>query len=283
MTLAEFMALPAEELAAHSRVPFRLVPDVATLYRELAEDILEQIHAHNAQGEPTRFIWPVGPIGQYPLLVEAIQRERLSLRNVWIFTMDEYLDWQGRPLPLDHPHNFEGFVRRNFLDLLDAELRPPEEQVRFPHPFQVDAIDAKIEEIGDIDSCYGGVGLHGHVAFNESPINRWYEVRAEEFKNSRTRVLALAPETLVINGMQVAGGNFEAVPPMAVTLGMKAILGARRLRLYFNRGEWQKTILRRALFMEPTVRYPVTFIQEHPDALVTADAATAQPPPAALI
>ena len=44
-------------------------------------------------------------------------------------------------------------------------------------------------------------------------------------------------------------------------------------------GEWQKAVLRRMLLMEPTVRYPATFCQSHPNALVTADRETAQPPP----
>ena len=114
-------------------------------------------------------------------------------------------------------------------------------------------------------------------------MSRWYDVTADEFRSSKTRVLALAPETLVINGVQAAGGNFEQIPPMAVTLGMKAILGSRRLRLYCNRGQWQKAVLRRACLMPPTVRYPVTFAQEHPDARLTADAATAQPPIEALV
>jgi glucosamine-6-phosphate deaminase len=66
---------------------------------------------------------------------------------------------------------------------------------------------------------------------------------------------------------------------MAATLGMRVILGARKLRLYCNRGEWQKAVLRRTLMMPPTVRYPATFCQQHPNALVTADLETAQPPP----
>jgi len=70
---------------------------------------------------------------------------------------------------------------------------------------------------------------------------------------------------------------------MAVTLGMKAILGSRKLRLYCNRGQWQKAILRRACLMPPTVCYPVTFAQEHPDALLTADAETAQAPMGGLV
>jgi glucosamine-6-phosphate deaminase len=283
MTDHEMFTLPVEELPGHSRLPLRIVPDVDTLYQECADTILTVIREQNARGEPARLILPVGPVGQYPLLVERIRREQLALRDTWIFVMDEYLDWQGRLIPEGSPFSFTGFIKRHFLDRLPSELRPPEEQVRFPHPFHVDEIDAKIDEIGGIDACFGGVGIHGHVAFNESPVNRWYEVSAEEFRNSRTRVLPLAPETLVINGVQAAGGNFEQIPPMAVTLGMKAILGSRRLRLYCNRGQWQKSVLRRACLMPPTVRYPVTFAQEHPDVLITADAETAQPPLGALV
>jgi glucosamine-6-phosphate deaminase len=275
--------LPAAELPGSSRLPLRIVPDVETLYAECADAIAEVIRTQKERGEPARLILPVGPIGQYPLLVEQIRRERLSLRDTWIFMMDEYLDWQGRPIPEESPFSFTGFMKRHFFDRLPAELRPPPEQVWFPHPFRVDEIDARIEEVGGIDACFGGVGLHGHVAFNESPVSRWYEVSAEAFRNSRTRVLTLAPETLVVNGIQAAGGDFEQIPPMAVTLGMRAILGSRKLRLYCNRGQWQKTVLRRACLMPPTVRYPVTFAQEHPDVLLTADAETAQPPLGALV
>ncbi len=279
MTEEAMFTLAAEELAAHSKVPFRLVPDVPTLYAECAAEILDDIRAGLEHQRPTRLILPVGPIGQYPLLVEQINRDRISLRHVWVFQMDEYLDWQARPVPEDHPNSFRGHFRRAFYEQIDAELRFPEAQWLCPLPHNVDEIDEMIEKLGGIDACYGGIGIHGHIAFNEAPLTRWREISAEEFKNSKTRVLQLAPETLVINGVQVAGGNFEAVPPMAATIGMKAILGARKLRLYCNRGEWQKTILRRTLMMPPTVRYPATFAQEHPNCLVTADAESAQPPP----
>jgi glucosamine-6-phosphate deaminase len=283
MTELEMFNLLPEELVARSRVRLRIVADVESLYRECAEEIAGLVRERNARGEVTRLILPVGPIGQYPLLVETIRRERLSLRETWIFMMDEYLDWQGRTVPKESPFSFSGFMMRQFFDRLPAELRPPAEQVWFPHPLRVEEIDAKIEEMGGIDACFGGVGIHGHVAFNESPVSRWYEVSAEEFRQSKTRVLQLAPETLIVNGIQAAGGNFEQIPPMAVTLGMKAILNSRRLRLYCNRGQWQKAVLRRACLMPPTVRYPVTFAQEHPDALLTTDAATAQPPLEALV
>ncbi|MEZ5365356.1 MAG: hypothetical protein R2748_24275 [Bryobacterales bacterium] len=80
--------------------------------------------------------------------------------------MDEFLDWQGRPIPVDHPLSFEGFMKRELSFKLE-ELRIPEEQTHYPHPFRIDEISEQIQAVGGIDVCYGGVGCHGHVVFNE--------------------------------------------------------------------------------------------------------------------
>ncbi|MEZ5395137.1 MAG: hypothetical protein R2724_20275 [Bryobacterales bacterium] len=106
-------------------------------------------------------------------------------------TWDEFLDWQGRPIPVDHPLSFEGFMKRSYSKL--DELRIPEEQTHYPHPFRIDEISEQIREVvGGIDVCYGGVGYHGHVAFNEPPLRRWHEISIEELRQSLTRVVSLA-------------------------------------------------------------------------------------------
>ena len=62
---------------------------------------------------------------------------------------------------------------------------------------------------------------------------------------------------------------------------MRDILSSDKIRLYCDGGDWQKTVFRIALLGKVSVEYPVTFIQEHPDAMVTADAWTAKAPAAA--
>lgn len=99
-----------------------------------------------------------------------------------------------------------------------------------------------------------------------------------EFRGSLTRIVALAPETIAMNSIRATGGNSAALPPMAVTLGMKDILAARRLRLYCQGGEWQRTVLRVALLGEEDVDYPVTLAQGHPDYAIVTDMNTARPP-----
>jgi len=50
------------------------------------------------------------------------------------------------------------------------------------------------------------------------------------------------------------------------------------VRVYSDTGAWKQTALRIALFAEPTPEYPMTLLQRHPDALITATAETARHP-----
>jgi glucosamine-6-phosphate deaminase len=65
---------------------------------------------------------------------------------------------------------------------------------------------------------------------------------------------------------------------MAITLGMQDLLSARRIRLFSETGAWKQTMVRVLLFSQPTIEYPVTFAQAHPDAVLVVDRKTAMPP-----
>lgn len=98
-----------------------------------------------------------------------------------------------------------------------------------------------------------------------------------ELRNSLTRVVVLGDDSIVVQGIMSAGGNSAAIPPMAVTLGMRDILASRRIRLYLAGGERHRTIFRITLLGEISPDYPSTLVQEHPDCIVHTDYATAQP------
>lgn len=274
----DHLTIPAIDLPAASKVKVELLPDTRSLFEHFARAIADEIQANNAANRPTRLILPVGPVGQFPLLVEISNRERISWRNTFSFNMDDYCDWQGRQIPAEHPLSFRGFMRRYLFDRLDPQLRIPEDQIHFPDPLHLDSASQAIAALGGIDTCYGGIGYHGHVAFNEPPISRWHTVSCEEFKTSLTRTVRLAPDTVVMNSIRNTGGNPANFPPMGITLGMGDILAARRIRMYLPGGAWQRHILRVALLGEQTVEYPVTLLQDHPDYIVFTDMETAQPP-----
>ncbi len=294
--LVEWMGWGAEELERRSPVPVRVLAHSDALHDDLAAQIIAEVEVARLESRPARLILPVGPVRHYQTVAAHCNRKRIRWQHCHLFLMDEYCDWQGQRIPPAHPLSFLGFFLRELVAQLDAELRPPLEQIYVPNPRRLDDVADAIAAVGGIDACFGGIGIHGHVAFNEPPLAPWLHVRPEEYRACPPRLLTLNPETVVMNAARGAGGYLPALPPMAVTLGMREIFGARRIRLYCQGGAWQRAILRIALFGSPDapaassaakdgdpwaagedVRYPVTLLRRHPDLAITTDVETAQP------
>ncbi len=270
--------LPLEQLAEQSPVSLTILGNPNEVMQHFARSVADEIMSNNLAGNPTRLILPVGPVDHYPILAEICNREKISWKQAHVFNMDEYCDWTGRVLPVDHPLSFQGFMKNEFFNLLDPDLRIPQEQTHFPDPLHLDQLTQTIESVGGIDTCYGGIGYHGHVAFNEPATSHWHTISTEEFANSPTRMVPLAPDSIVMNSIRNTGGNPNDFPPMGVTIGMKDILSARRIRMYCAGGRWQQAVIRISLFGEPTVHYPTTLLRAHPDYALITDRASASPP-----
>ena len=275
--LAEWLSIPADELAARSRLPLTICASKEELYRHFAQSMFDEAAGAAARGEELAVIVPLGPKAHYSLLARMINEARLPLTHVTFFGMDQWLDWQGRPLPWEHPFNLEAYFHRHFLDLVQPELRPPATKVVFPSVLDLDRASAEVRRRG-VATTYGGFGFQGHLAFNEPPSSRWSPVTLEMLREGETRITPVAVDTIIAHAQRALGGNVAGIPPMAVTLGMKDLLSARRIRLYTDGGAWKQTILRILLFSEPTVDYPVTLVGGHPDVHVVVDAESAQAP-----
>lgn len=274
----QMMQIAPDALAKHGRIPLTIYDRAGDMFERLAREIADLIKTKNAAGEPTVLILPVGPKKHYPRLVEICNAERISWRTVTCFNMDEWMDWQCRLLPLDHPWSFKGYMHRNLYEKLDPELRPLESNLFFPDPENMRLYSGWIAERGGADLCYGGFGYSGHIANNEPPFSRWWHVGLDDMRNSTTRILPLNDETLIAFSHRSAGGDTKMIPPMAVTIGMKDILSSKRLLLISDSGAWKQHTLRVLLMHEPTVDYPCTLAQEHSNCEVWVDRATAEPP-----
>jgi glucosamine-6-phosphate deaminase len=247
-----------------------IVPEPKDVYALLARDIANEITLATQENRALKLILPIGPTAQYPLLAQICNAEGISFKSVYISLMDEYLDWQGRPIPTSHPLSFRGAFQE-FLALLNPVLRPQDSQWIVPDPFDINRVEQFFKEHGGVDVCYGGVGVHGHIAFNEPPVSRYGEISLEEFAASKTRVIALAPETFVINALRSAGGKFSDFPSMAVTIGMELILSSAKIRLYCDGGTRQNEAIYQFVGGPVSVKYPITLLQNHHDTLLTAD------------
>ncbi len=273
--MQDIMSIPPERLGEGTNVDVKIFPTAEDLYWEIAWRMLREIRAAEEEDRLAVFIVPVGPVGQYERLAMLCNEMRVSLRRAVLFGMDEYLTDDLEWIPEDHPLSFRSHLRRELLQPLDPALHPDPDNIIFPHPSDPGAVDAKIEELGGVDICIGGIGNNGHIAFNEPP-GPDEEMTAEQFAQLGSRVVELTCETRTINSTTVAKGNIEAIPRYAVTIGMKQILGARELRLYANRF-WQPSVVRRVLHGPVTAHFPASLIQRHPNAHLYMTEQVAQP------
>ena len=249
-----------EELLKNPKLPLIVRENNEAVFRAMAEEMLAEIKEKNAREETTVFICPVGPVGQYPYFVEMVNKEEVSLKDVWFINMDEYLDDNKMWIDIDNKLSFRGFMEREVYSKIDKALVMPKEQRVFPDPCNLDYIPKLIDELGGVDIAFGGIGINGHVAFNEPKD----ELSCEEFLQLKTRVENIAQETRAVNSIGDLNGALEEMPHYCVTIGMYEISRARKIRLGCFR-DWHRAVVRNAAYGEMSSRFPVTLLQNHQD------------------
>lgn len=271
----KYLSIPPEELGHGQSVHVTILGDMASVARHMAEAMAGYLRQAQAEGRGATLIIPVGPVDQFAVLAAIINEERLSLRDTVLINMDEYLTDHDQWVPLDHPLSFRGYMDRAFYSVLDEALAPPESHRVFPDPKNPADIGALIADRGGVDACFGGIGINGHIAFNEPP-EPLEDCDPEEFAQFPTRVLPLSRETRTINAVTV-GGDIAVIPERCVTVGMQEILSARALRFYCNR-PWQSGVVRRVLHGPIAASCPASLLRLHADASLTmADYVAATP------
>ena len=277
--LHEWCSIPAERLVNHPslRVRYRQVRDSHEMGETMARDLVGEIEANNHLGQPTRAIIPCGPNCWYEPFANLINATGTSLKNLHVFHMDECLDWQGRPLPERHPYNFQSQMVKHFYGGIRPELSVPTEQRHWLLPSTMEKVRTAIAS-APIDITVGGWGQDGHVAYNQARRHPYHRVTLEEIRASTIRLQENNLDTILALAHRSFGAAYQFVPPMSVTLGMRECLSAKKVRVYSDTGAWKQTALRVALFSQPTAEYPMTLLQTHPDALVTATEETARHP-----
>jgi glucosamine-6-phosphate deaminase len=164
----DFYYYNKEELLKNPKLPLIVMDDNAAIFQSMAAEMVEEIKRKNALGEPTVFICPVGPVGQYPYFVNMVNKEEIDLKNVWIINMDEYLTDEKKWIDKEETLSFRGFMDRVVYSKINPSLVMPENQRVFPDPEHTERIGELIAKLGGVDICFGGIGINGHVAFNEA-------------------------------------------------------------------------------------------------------------------
>lgn len=238
------------------------------VYFDMALRMLTTIMENNAANKKTVMIVPVGPTDQYPILAEMVNAMKVSLKNVHFFNMDEYMITPDQCIAEDHFMSFHKRMNDTFYSLVDEDLVMPESQRHFPMPGKEAEYDRMIEELGGVDLCLGGLGINGHLAFNEAAEDD-DPITAEEFGALGTRVLPISRETKTINAYGYQRGDLRGMPEWCITIGMKQILESRAIYIALNR-PWQHGTFKRVLFDKIQAQIPATLLRTHSNVVVCA-------------
>lgn len=198
------------------------------------------------------------PLGMYRALIRLYEAGKVSFANVVTFNMDEYCN-----LPEDHPESYHSFMWSNFFSHIDIK----KENVNFLDGNAPDIeaeckrYEDKIKSYGGVDLFMGGVGQDGHIAFNEPGSSL----------TSRTRQMTLTTDTIIANS-RFFGGDLNAVPKTALTVGVGTVMDARTVLLLVN-GHAKSRALHHGVEAGISQMWTISALQLHPDAIIACDEA----------
>lgn len=192
------------------------------------------------------------PIGVYRQLIDWYNKGDIDFSQVTTVNLDEYVGLNG-----DHPQSYRYFMQTNFFDHIN--IKP--ENTYVPSGVAADTAaecaeyDARIRRFGGIDLQLLGIGLDGHIGFNEP---------GDCFVTA-THVADLHESTVKANARFFAGE--DEVPRQAISMGMVSIMQAKKILLIAN-GPAKKDVLLRAFEGPITPALPASILQLHPDLTV---------------
>lgn len=195
------------------------------------------------------------PLGVYRQLIEWYKKGDIDFSKVHSVNLDEYVGLSPK-----HHQSYHYYMTENFFQYVN--LSP--ENVNVPNGLADDITaecaryDKLIADLGGIDLQLLGIGHTGHIGFNEP---------GEDF-DKMTHKVTLTQKTIDANARFFS--SVDDVPKHAITMGIKAIMQAKKILLVAN-GEGKADILYRSLFGPITPAVPASILQLHPNVTVVAD------------
>ena len=217
----------------------------------IAKEIKKLIEKNNKKNKTTVLGLATGssPLGVYKSLIDFHKNEKLSFKNVVTFNLDEYYG-----LEKDHKQSYHHFMDENLFNHIDIKRT----NINIPDGFidkkNIDKYckeyEKKIESLGGIDIQILGIGVNGHIGFNEPGSNL----------NSITRLVKLDYQTR--NDARLDFNGIKNVPTSAITMGIKTILNSKRIIL-IAWGQGKSEAIRRAVELRKNIKIPASLLQSH--------------------
>ena len=195
------------------------------------------------------------PEGMYQCLIKAYEQGDISFKNVTTFNLDEYVG-----LTKEDANSYHSYMKEklfNHIDILPDQTHLPDGTAR---DLQLECVkyEQLIRDAGQVDIQVLGLGLNGHIGFNEpgTPFS------------SRTHVVELMASTRQANARFFNGLN--EVPTQAITMGIETIMESERILLLVS-GEKKAPALARLMKGDLSEDFPASILQRHPNVVIITD------------
>ena len=192
------------------------------------------------------------PLGTYANLAKMCDAGELDFSKVTSVNLDEYAGLDG-----SHDQSYRYFMDTNLFSKINIDRA----KTFVPSGVAEDlvaegkAYDELIKSLGGIDIQLLGIGLDGHIGFNEP----------EEVFTAETHPVKLDESTIEANARFFA--SKDDVPRYAITMGMMSIMQAKKILLIAN-GEKKKAVIEKMFNGPVDPMMPASILQLHPDVTV---------------
>jgi glucosamine-6-phosphate deaminase len=195
------------------------------------------------------------PVGMYKRLIEYNKSGELDFSHVTTFNLDEYY-----PISRENDQSYYYFMMQNLfshINIKPGNINIPNGETAVPEA-ECAAYDEKICAMGGIDLQILGIGQNGHIGFNEP----------DDTLCAETHVTSLTQSTIQANSIYFP--NVDSMPKKALTMGLFAILNAKKVIILIN-GIKKAEATKRMLTGKIGTDCPASFLQLHDDVTVIMD------------
>ena len=197
------------------------------------------------------------PIGTYEQLIRWYEKGDLDFSQVRTINLDEY-----KGLSPENDQSYRYFMNEHLFRHININL----DHTHVPNGLESDPVKACedynriIRENGGVDLQLLGLGLNGHIGFNEP---------GAAFEKE-THCVDLTQSTIDANSRFF--DHMDLVPKQAYTVGIKTIMQAKKIVVIAS-GENKADIITKAFWGPITPSVPASVLQLHNDVVLVGDEA----------
>lgn len=201
---------------------------VFDVHNYFAIDLFHRIRMSDVKNEKLVIILPSPENAVFISLTEALNKYKVSCRNVHVFFLYEYANEEGKVAPWQSPFSRSGHFMRYFYDKLNAELRMPMNQIHFWTEENITTYSFELSKLGGADVAY--TALSQSTGIGAIDPDGFPAKSLEEFLSMTSRLVTPMPEMIAhdsLRGMFGCSGDIASVPPKAVTIGPKDLMDSK--------------------------------------------------------